>query len=104
MAENDTARLFPEPTPLARWRRRDGRELLATAKGVLIAGRGYSDAQAFDELLDVAHRHHLTVLGAARALVDLAGPPRQNRPRLDATRFDEWATLLAQLPPRRHAG
>jgi AmiR/NasT family two-component response regulator len=62
---------LPAPAPL-RGRRPDGAELLTTAKAILIAARGYSDDQAFDELLDVALRHHLTVHGAARRLVDHA--------------------------------
>ncbi|MDF3312426.1 ANTAR domain-containing protein [Rhodococcus sp. T2V] len=93
----------PAPTRLIPRRRPDGRELLATAKGILIAARRCSDAQAFDELLDVSRRHHLTVLGAARNLVDLAAgsPPRRRIP--DAVRFAEWEQLLTQLPERRHA-
>ncbi len=77
MIEDSTELLTPTPGPtrLIPHRRPDGRELLGTAKGILIAGRGCSDAQAFDELLDVARRHHLTVLGAARSLVDLAAGP-----------------------------
>lgn len=92
----------PAPTRLIPRRRPDGRELLATAKGILIAARGCSDAQAFDELLDVSRRHHLTVIGAARSLVDLAAGPAPRR-RSDAVRFDEWEQLITQLPPRRHA-
>lgn len=93
----------PSPTRLIPRRRPDGRELLGTAKGILIAGRGCTDAQAFDELLDVARRHHLTVLGAARSLVELAAGPSSGPRRADAARFDEWERLVAQLPPRRHA-
>ncbi|TQC43234.1 ANTAR domain-containing protein [Rhodococcus sp. WS4] len=93
----------PGPTRLIPRRRPDGRELLATAKGILIAARGCSDAQAFDELLDVSRRHHLTVLGAARRLVDLAAGPAPRRGRSAAVRFDEWEQLITQLPPRRHA-
>jgi hypothetical protein len=93
----------PGPTRLIPRRRPDGRELLATAKGILIAARGCSDAQAFDELLDVSRRHHMTVLGAAQSLVDLTvGPPPQRR-RSNAIRFDEWEQLITQLPPRHHA-
>ncbi|SEB70666.1 MULTISPECIES: ANTAR domain-containing protein [Rhodococcus] len=92
----------PAPTRLVPRRRPDGRELLATAKGILMAARGCSDAQAFDELLDVSRRHHLTVVGAARNLVDLAAGSPNRRRTPDAVRFDEWAQLLAQLP-RRHA-
>ncbi|AWK71731.1 MULTISPECIES: ANTAR domain-containing protein [Rhodococcus] len=91
------------PTRLIPRRRPDGRELLATAKGILIAARRCSDAQAFDELLDVSRRHHLTVLGAARSLVDLAAGSAPHRRTADAVRFDEWEQLLAQLPSHPHA-
>ncbi|MFF2115483.1 ANTAR domain-containing protein [Rhodococcus koreensis] len=93
----------PAPTRLIPRRRPDGRELLATAKGILIAARRCSDAQAFDELLDVSRRHHLTVVGAARHLVDLAAGPSSPRRAPGAVRFDEWEQLLAQLPPHPHA-
>ncbi|EID78308.1 ANTAR domain-containing protein [Rhodococcus opacus] len=94
---------LPAPTRLTPRRRLDGRELLATAKGILIAARRCSDARAFDELLDVSRRHHLTVVGAARNLVDLAAGSPSSRCAPDAVRFDEWEQLLAQLPPRPHA-
>ncbi|AHK31625.1 hypothetical protein OPAG_04978 [Rhodococcus opacus PD630] len=105
MIEDSTEPLTPTPGPtrLIPRRRPDGRELLGTAKGILIAGRGCSDAQAFDELLDVARRHHLTVLGAARSLVDLAAGPSPRRRSPEAARFEEWEQLVNQLPPRRHA-
>ncbi len=90
---------LPAPTRLTPRRRLDGRELLATAKGILIAARRCSDARAFDELLDVSRRHHLTVVGAARNLVDLAAGSPSSRCAPDAVRFDEWEQLLAQLPP-----
>ncbi|BAH55929.1 MULTISPECIES: ANTAR domain-containing protein [Rhodococcus] len=60
-----------EPADATDKRRMDGRQLLSTAKGIVIALRGCSDTAAFDELLRMAHRHHLSVLNA-RALVDLA--------------------------------
>ncbi|MDF3312435.1 ANTAR domain-containing protein [Rhodococcus sp. T2V] len=93
---------LPAPMRLIPRRRPDGRELLATAKGILIAARGCSDAQAFDELLDVSRRHHLTVIGAARGLVDLAAGPAPRR-RSDSVRFDEWEQLITQLPARARA-
>jgi hypothetical protein len=65
-----------------------------------MAARGCSDAQAFDELLDVSRRHHQAVLGAARNLVDAGSPSRRRTP--DAVRFDEWEQLLTQLQ-HRHA-
>ncbi|AII05700.1 ANTAR domain-containing protein [Rhodococcus opacus] len=90
----------PAPTRLVARRRPDGRELLATAKGILMAARGCSDAQAFDELLDVSRRHHLTVVGAARNLVDLAAGSPTRRRTPDAVRFGEWEQLRTQLPHR----
>jgi len=89
---------IPAPTRLMPRRRPDGRELLATAKGILMAARRCSDAQAFDELLDVSRRHQLTVVGAARHLVDLAAGASPGRRTPVAVRFDEWEQLLAQLP------
>ena len=81
----------------------DGREVLSLAKGILIAGRGYSDAQAFDELLDVSRRHHLTVHCAAMSLLDRATgtPTRRHTP--EPITFPEWDGLIAALPPRRRA-
>ncbi|MFZ2177160.1 MAG: ANTAR domain-containing protein [Rhodococcus sp. (in: high G+C Gram-positive bacteria)] len=78
----------------------DGREVLAMAKGVLIATRGYGDAEAFDELLDVSRRHHVSVLRAAKALVDLATHRQQEDTTPvdapDPLSFDEWAGLLTR--------
>ncbi|MBV6757936.1 ANTAR domain-containing protein [Rhodococcus opacus] len=50
----------------------DGRHTLSVAEGILMALRRYGQTDAFDELLRVAHRHHLSVLAVAHALVDLA--------------------------------
>ena len=82
MIEDSTELLTPTPGPtrLIPRRRPDGRELL-----------------------DVARRHHLTVLGAARSLVDLAAGPSPRRRSPEAARFEEWEQLVNQLPPRRHA-
>lgn len=51
---------------------RDARETLSVAEGILIALRRCGQPDAFDELLRVAQRHHLSVLTVAHALVDLA--------------------------------
>ena len=77
---------------LDRRRGSSDREVVTTAKAVLITRRGYSDAQAFDELLDVARRHHLSVQGAARCLIDLTS----NTGHLTSRRpvaFPEWEGL-----------
>ncbi|UZG59840.1 ANTAR domain-containing protein [Rhodococcus opacus] len=95
---------WPAPAPLRERRRPDGRALLATAKAILMFDRGYSDDQAFDELLDVALRHHLNVHGAARNLVDLAaGASPSRQPNPNPGYFAEWEGLLNRLPPRRNA-
>ncbi|TQC42072.1 ANTAR domain-containing protein [Rhodococcus sp. WS4] len=91
---------IPHPTGPARSfldRRRgpSDRELLTTAKTVLITSRGYSDAQAFDELLDVARRHHLSVHSAARCLIDLTSNTRHLTSRRPVT-FPEWEGLRRQ--------
>jgi hypothetical protein len=76
--------------------------VLAVAKGILIAGRGYTDPQAFDELLDVARRHHLTVVATARALIDRAtGIPLSKHFQGDT--FGEWDILISALPHRQPA-
>ncbi|MFD9668422.1 ANTAR domain-containing protein [Rhodococcus sp. NPDC059968] len=65
----------PEPHPsnvVGVQHPRDGRETLSVAEGILIALRRCSQTEAFDELLRVANRHHLSVLTVAHALVDLA--------------------------------
>jgi len=79
----------------------DGREVLATAKGILIASRGYGDAEAFEELLDISRHHHVSVMRAAKSLVELA-TRRQPCPSVTtpapsyALEFTEWTTLLAR--------
>ncbi|MFC0448835.1 ANTAR domain-containing protein [Rhodococcus jostii] len=65
-------------------------DLLATAKGILIVGRGYGERQAFDELLDVAHHHHISVLSASRWLVELGRDESADAPI-------EWAQLLQRI-------
>jgi hypothetical protein len=51
---------------------RNGRETLSVAEGILIALRRCSQTEAFEELLRVANRHHLSVLTVAHVLVELA--------------------------------
>ncbi|MDF3312871.1 ANTAR domain-containing protein [Rhodococcus sp. T2V] len=82
---------------------RDGRETLSVAEGILIALRRCSQTEAFDELLEVAHRHHLSVLTVAHALVDLAidaHPPLGSTERhADASgAVAEWESRLAHWP------
>ncbi|MFD9664395.1 ANTAR domain-containing protein [Rhodococcus sp. NPDC059968] len=84
---------MPEPDSITRQagvgvhRARDGRETLSVAEGILIARRRCSQIDAFEELLRVANRHHLSVLTVAHALVDLAidahpplGSPERHTP------------------------
>ena len=54
-----------------RGRAPEGRRVLDLAEGVLIGVRRYS-AEAFGELVAVAHRHDITVSAAAAALVEMA--------------------------------
>ncbi|QSE86972.1 ANTAR domain-containing protein (plasmid) [Rhodococcus koreensis] len=82
---------------------RDGRETLSLAEGVLIALRRCSQTDAFEELLEVAHRHHLGVLTVAHALVDFAidarpplgSPQRHANPSASVA---EWESRLTHRP------
>jgi hypothetical protein len=61
-----------------------------TARAILATGRGYNQRQAFDELMDVAKRRHLSVVSAARQLLDA----------VDGTTTDvptEWVELVRRL-------
>lgn len=69
--------------------------LLPQAKSLLIARRGYGDAEAFEELLDVAHRHHVSVARAARSLIELASRT-ENSGHAHPGDFAEWSALLAR--------
>ncbi|MDF3312019.1 ANTAR domain-containing protein [Rhodococcus sp. T2V] len=97
----------PEPGREARHsavgvqRARDGRETLSLAEGILIALRRCGRADAFDELLRVAQRHHLSVLTVAHVLVDFAigaRPPLGSPERHASTSsaLAEWETRLDQ--------
>ncbi|MFC9552300.1 ANTAR domain-containing protein [Rhodococcus sp. NPDC056960] len=90
----------PARSFLDRRRGPSDRELLTSAKAVLITSRGYSDAQAFDELLDVARRHHLSVQAAARCLIDLTSNTRHLTSRRPVS-FPEWEGLRGE-PSRHH--
>ncbi|NMM89589.1 hypothetical protein B2J88_35510 [Rhodococcus sp. SRB_17] len=50
--------------------RSSGSDVVTTARGILATGRGYNQRQAFDELMDVAKRQHVSVVSAARQLID----------------------------------
>ncbi|WP_276144760.1 ANTAR domain-containing protein [Rhodococcus sp. T2V] len=96
----------PEPHPNLRvgvQHARDGRETLSVAEGILIALRRCSPTEAFDELLRVARRHHLSVLTVAHALVDLAidaHPPLGSAERHTnaSEAVTEWESRLAHWP------
>ncbi|MBC2638229.1 ANTAR domain-containing protein [Rhodococcus wratislaviensis] len=100
---------MPEPHPITGHagvglnHARDGRETLSVAEGILIALRHCSQTEAFDELLRVAHRHHLSVLTVAHALVDLAigaNPPlgSSERHANPSGPLAEWESYLADWP------
>lgn len=98
-----------EPERVRGGRGMDGRQLLSTAKGIVMALRGCSDSAAFDELLRVARRCHISVLNAARALVDFAigdSPPLGSsaRPGGVAAVWAEWESccLAHRLPTPDH--
>ena len=98
---NDVLEAAAPPAHSIPHRHPDGREVLATAKGILIATRGYGDTEAFEELLDVSRHHHVSVMRAAKSLVELA-TRRQPCPSVTtpapkyALAFREWTTLLAR--------
>jgi hypothetical protein len=75
----------------------DGRRALDLAEGILIGRRHYSVEAAFDELLTVACRHHLSVSTTAAALVALAtgdsGAAGVDPSAAAAVRV-EWAQLV----------
>ncbi|MFC9906884.1 hypothetical protein ACFVJ3_43125 [Rhodococcus sp. NPDC127593] len=81
----------------------DAGETLALAEGILIALRRCGHTEASDELLQVARRHHLSVLTVAHALVDSAidaHPPLASSERHANTSESvaEWETRLAHRP------
>lgn len=78
--------------PLGRDRTLEGsRRGLDLAEGVLIGLRRYRPEAAFEELVDVALRHGLSVSAVASALVGLATGD------IDARKTTSAATLAAQL-------
>ncbi|MEE2032547.1 ANTAR domain-containing protein [Rhodococcus chondri] len=93
--------LLESTTPSSTTRRVfDKRELLATAKAIVIEMRKCTEAQAFDELLDVAQRNHVTILGVARDLIDLAAGTPLGHPRRRYVGLDHWEELLSRRLPR----
>ncbi|MFC9838773.1 ANTAR domain-containing protein [Rhodococcus sp. NPDC127530] len=75
----------------------DARETLSLAEGILIALRRCGHTEAFEELLDVARRHHLSVLNVARALVESAIGAR---PPLASERYANATTQVAEWEAR----
>lgn len=76
-----------------------GRRVLDTAEGVLIALRGFSSDAAFHELLAAAERHRLPLFTIASALVDLASREKQSADVVPAARSvaeNEWGVLLRE--------
>lgn len=90
---------------LARWAARgdpdadrlQGRRMLDTAEGVLIALRRCPSEAAFDELVSTARKHGVPVFRMATALVCLAGgdvpSSAPDSPAFSAAR-EEWSALL----------
>lgn len=67
-------------------------DIMNTARAILVMGRGYNERQAFDELMDVANRHHVSIVSAARHLINA----------VDGTTTDvptEWIGLVQRLRP-----
>lgn len=81
----------------ARSRALEGRRVLDLAEGILIGLRRYSIEHAFEELVDVAFRHDMSVTAAAAALVDLASAGTDN-PETQSLALSvaqrEWRDLL----------
>jgi hypothetical protein len=78
--------------PLGRDRTLEGsRRGLDLAEGILIGWRRYRTEAAFEELIDVASRHGLSVSAVASALVGLATGDT------DTAKSAPAATLAAQL-------
>jgi len=81
----------------ARSRALEGRRVLDLAEGILIGLRRYSIEHGFEELVDVAFRHDMSVTAAAAALVDLASAGTDNaEPQSLALSVaqGEWRDLL----------
>lgn len=78
-----------------------GRRVLDTALGVLVALRRYREQDAFGELLGAAQRHQVPVFALASALVKMvAGEPVLGRnPAAQAAAQQEWHDLVPQSSP-----
>lgn len=73
----------------------EGIRALDAAKGILVALRRYTLADAFAEIVDVAAKYHIGTLSVCSALVDLAEgrSPAEHSPIVEAVR-QEWAMLV----------
>jgi hypothetical protein len=107
--------------PRGRDRTMEGRRGLDLAEGILVGLRRYRPEAAFEELVDVALRHDLSVSAVASALVGLAtgyidgaestpgtaaGSPPDRQPRVGRPPGDgatpgeaAWATLYSRVRP-----
>lgn len=47
-------------------------DAVTTVRAIFATGRRYNQRQAFDELMDVAKRQHMSAISAARHLIDAA--------------------------------
>jgi hypothetical protein len=92
MEEWVTSRVYVERTV-------QGRQVLDTAEGILIALRRFSPDAAFHELLSAAERHRLPLFTIASALVDLASREEQSAELplpAQSVAEGEWGELLRE--------
>jgi len=84
----------------SQFRTLQGRRMLDTAEGVLIALRGCDADAAFDELVHAARTHDIPVFGMATALVELATGRNEAdaSERAHAAALREWGCLLDASP------
>jgi len=73
-----------------------GRRVLDTALGVLVALRRYREQDAFGELSGAAQRHQVPVFALASALVKLVTGEREpgRNPAAHAPAHREWSDLV----------
>lgn len=96
MKEWVTSRVYVERTV-------QGRQVLDTAEGILIALRRFSPDAAFHELLSAAERHRLPLFTVASALVDLASHEEQSAGLAlpaQSVAEGEWGELLRETQTR----